>query len=114
MPEKRIYKVTFFNEGQIYEVYAKSVSHGDLFGFIEIGDLVFGERTQVVVDPSEERLKKEFEGVKRTYLPIHAIVRIDEVVKEGTGRIHAPPETKGNVTTFPVPIYNPGGDSRNS
>jgi len=33
------------------------VSHGNLFGFIEVEELVFGERSTVVVDPAEEKIK---------------------------------------------------------
>jgi Uncharacterized protein conserved in bacteria len=106
MPAQRIYKIIFFNQGQVYEIYAKSVSHSGLFGFIEVEQLTFGERSQVVVDPSEERLKNEFSGVKRTFIPMHAVVRIDEVEKEGQSKIS---EAKGKVTPFPVPFYGPGG-----
>lgn len=106
-----IYKITFFNQGQIYEVFAREISQGGLFGFVEIEQLVFGEKTKVVVDPSEERLKKEFEGVKRSYIPMHAIVRIDEVEKEGTGRILPQDDEGGRVTPFPMPVFTPGGDS---
>ena len=58
-------------QGQVYEVYANSIAQGALFGFIEIEELVFGERSSVVVDPSEEKIKTEFEGVKRTHIPMH-------------------------------------------
>ncbi len=105
MSANRIYKVVFFNQGQVYEIYAKQVSQGALFGFIEVEQLSFGERTQVVVDPSEERLKSEFADVKRTYIPMHSIIRIDEVEKEGIGKIS---DAKGNVTPFPMPVYGPG------
>ena len=81
------------------------VGHGDMFGFIEVEQLVFGERTTVVVDPSEEKIKSEFEHVKRTYLPMHSIIRIDEVDKQGTSKIS---KIEGNVTQFPMPIYTPG------
>ncbi len=111
MPDERLYKVSFFNQGQIYEVYARSVSQGGLYGFIEVEDLVFGEKTQIVVDPSEERLEREFEGVKRFHVPMHAVVRIDEVEKQGTSRITPPPDKGGNVAAFPMPIYGPGGES---
>ncbi len=111
MAEDHLYKVSFFNQGQVYEIYARQVSQGGLFGFIEIEGLVFGEKTQIVVDPSEERLQKEFEGVKRVYVPMHAVVRIDEVEKHGNARITPPPEGGGNVASFPVPIYSPGGGS---
>jgi hypothetical protein len=110
MPAARLYKVTFLNQGQVYEVYAKKVSQGGLLGFVEVEGLVFGEKSRVVVDPAEERLQREFEGVKRCYLPMHSVVRIDEVEKQGPSRITEAP--KGNVTAFPVPYFRPGrGDS---
>jgi hypothetical protein len=107
MPAKPIYKVLFLNQGKVYEVYAKGVSHGSLFGFIEVEELVFGTRSSVVVDPSEEKIQTEFEGVKRTYLPMHSIIRIDEVDKQGTSKIT--PADGGNVAQFPVPMYTPPG-----
>ena len=107
MSARRLYKVMFMNQGKVYEVYARSVSHGGLFGFIEVEELVFGERSRVVVDPTEERIKTEFAGVKRSYLPMHAIIRIDEVEKEGTAKISD--AEGGNVAQFPMPVYTPGG-----
>jgi hypothetical protein len=104
MSNKTLYKIVFVSQGQVYEVYAREVSHGGLFGFIEVEELVFGERSSVVVDPSEERIKSEFENVKRTYLPMHSIIRIDEVEKQGTSKIS---KVEGNVTQFPMPIYTP-------
>ena len=83
MAASHIFKVVFVNQGKVYEIYARKVSHGSLFGFIEVEELVFGERSAVVVDPSEEKVKAEFEGVKRTYLPLHSVLRIDEVRTAG-------------------------------
>lgn len=103
---KRVFKVIFVSQGQVYEVYAKTVSQGGLFGFVEIEGMLFGEKTTVVVDPSEEHLKREFEGVERTYIPMHAILRIDEVEKRGQAKVHALPEG-GKVTPLPTPIYTP-------
>jgi len=82
-----IYKISFLNKGEIYEVFAKQVYSSDLYGFIEIEDYIFGERSQLVVDPSEEKLKAEFAGVKRSFIPMQAIIRIDEVEKEGVSKI---------------------------
>ena len=81
-----------------------------LFGFVEVEQLLFGERSQVVVDPSEESLKKEFEGVRRFHVPIHSIVRVDEVEKEGQARVSENEKGTDNVASFPVPIYTPGGE----
>ena len=100
------------NQGRVYEIYARSIGHGALFGFVEVDELVFGNRSSVVVDPSEEKIKTEFEGVKRTYLPMHAIMRIDEVDKEGASKISK--LEGGNVAQFPVPVYTPGGGTKDS
>ena len=112
MADQHLYKVIFMNQGKIYEIYARSISQGSLFGFIEVEKLVFGERTTVVVDPSEERLKSEFETVTRTYIPMHAVVRIDEVEKQGTSKISS--FDGENVSQFPMPVYTPGGQGGGS
>jgi len=113
MAKKRIYKVVFVNQGKIYELHASQISQGDLYGFVEVADIIFGERSQVVVDPSEERLKSEFAEVKRTYIPMHAVIRIDEVQKQGVNKIVSG-EAASNITPFPVPLYTPGGDKGSS
>ena len=105
MPASHIYKVMFVNQGKTYEVYARKVSHGSLFGFIEIEELVFGERSTVVLDPGEERIKSEFEGVKRSYLPLHSVLRIDEVKKQGVSKIST--YEGSNVAQFPMPVFPP-------
>ncbi len=111
MSAEPIYRITFLQQGQVYEMYARGVSKGGLLGFVEIQGLLFGEKSQVVVDPSEERLKTEFEGVERFYVPMHAVVRIDQVKRQGTGRIQDADKSGDKVTPFPVPIYTPSGDS---
>ena len=105
MATSHIFRILFVNQGKVYEVYARKVSHGELFGFIEVEELVFGERSSVVLDPSEERIKGEFSGVKRTFLPMHSILRIDEVKKQGVSKITTL-EGGANVTQFPMPLYS--------
>ena len=110
MATKNLYKITFTNQGKLYEVYAKSVSNSNLLGFIEIESLVFGEKTSLVVDPSEEKIKTEFEGVKRTYIPMHSVLRIEEVDKEGVSKIS---KAEGNnVTQLPNTVFVPDGKSK--
>ena len=106
MSTKKMYKVIFVNQGKVYEVYARQVAQSGIFGFIEIEQLVFGEKSAVVIDPSEERLKDEFKEVKRTYIPMHSIIRIDEVEKEGTAKIVDLKGDAGQVVGFPGAIYN--------
>ncbi len=102
--EAPIYKVIFLNQGQVFEMYAKQIYQSDLWGFLEVEEFVFGERTQVVVDPSEEKLKAQFEGVVRSFVPMHSIVRIDEVERLGTPKISEARGGVGNVMPFPVPM----------
>lgn len=112
MATSHIFRIMFVNQGKVYEVYARKVSHGELFGFIEVEELLFGERSSVVLDPSEERIKGEFSGVKRTFLPMHSILRIDEVKKHGVSKITAL-ESGANVTQFPMPLYSaPPGEKK--
>jgi hypothetical protein len=87
MSEKHIYKVAFVNRDQVYEIYAKSVYQGDLYGFVIIEDIVFGEKSAIVVDPGEEKLRAEFEGVKRSFIPMHEIIRIDQVERQGVAKV---------------------------
>ena len=81
-----IYRITFLNKGKVYEVFAKQVYQSELYGFIEVEDYIFDERSQVVVDPSEEKLKAEFLGVKRSFIGVSKISSGD------------------NITPFPAPF----------
>ncbi len=112
MSTKRVYKVIFSNQGEIFEIYAREIYQGEMFGFVEIEEIVFGERSALLVDPSEERLKTEFANVKRTYIPMHAIVRIDEVEKEGLSKITSVSgsSSENKITSFPG-YLPPGSDS---
>lgn len=105
---KPIYKVIFHNQEQVYEVFARAIYQSEMYGFIEVEEFVFGERSQLLVDPGEEKLKGEFSGVKRSYIPMHSIIRIDEVEKEGAAKVR---ESKGDkVTPFPYGGMAPSGD----
>ena len=41
----------------------------------------------LIVDPAEEKLKSEFSSIKRSFIPVHSVIRIDEVEKEGVCKI---------------------------
>lgn len=110
MRERKIYRISFFNQGQVYELYAKSVAQGDLYGFLTVEGLLFGEKSKVVVDPGEERLKAEFDGVKKLHVPMHAVVRVDEVAKEGPARIAPLPKEGGVLAPFGAPVYGRPGE----
>ena len=107
MAASHIFKVIFQSQGKVFEIYARKVGHGQMFGFIEVEELIFGEKSTLVVDPAEEKIQTEFAGVKRTYLPLHSVIRIDEVRKSGISKVA---EVAGsNVAQFPFPVYTPPG-----
>jgi hypothetical protein len=106
MSENLLYRVVFINRQQVYELYAKRVYQAELFGFVVIEDFVFGESSAIVIDPAEEKLRIEFENIRRSYVPMHEIVRIDQVERRGTAKIiplDREAATSGNVTKFIYP-----------
>ncbi|HEY0178071.1 MAG TPA: DUF1820 family protein [Dokdonella sp.] len=84
------------------ELYARRVASSALWGFTEIGDLVFeAPREGLVVDPTEERLREEFKDTTVLHLPIQAILRVEEVSRRGALAIRD--ATSGDkITPFPL------------
>lgn len=87
MSKKATFRIQFHNNNKIYELYAHEVSQSQMAGFIEIGEIIFGEHSKLLIDPAEEKLKHEFANVKHTYIPHFAVIRIDEVDQCGKNRI---------------------------
>jgi hypothetical protein len=96
---KTVYKVMFVNQEETYEIFARHVYPSEMYGFVEVEEFVFGERSQLLVDPGEEKLKAEFAQVKRSYIPMHSVIRIDEVEKEGVAKV-----TKGGSVVSQLPM----------
>lgn len=100
--EQLLYRIQFINNGKNYQLYVREIGSSSLFGFIEIADFVFDSQSTLLVDPSTEKLKTEFSGVNRSYIPLHAVIRIDSVTEKGSAQIS---ELGNNVMNFP---YLPG------
>ena len=97
--EKSTFRIQFHNNNKIYELYAHEVGQSHMGGFIEIGQIIFGEHSKLLIDPAEEKLKHEVANVKHTYIPHFAVIRIDEVDRCGKSRIL---DSDGaTVTVFP-------------
>lgn len=86
-PKKSTFRIQFHNNNKIYELYAHQVSQSQMAGFIEIGEIIFGEHSKLLIDPAEEKLKNEFGDVKHSYIPHFSVIRIDEVDRSGKNRI---------------------------
>ena len=104
--DKTYFKVTFTHNGEVYQVCAGSVGPSDLYGLIEIAEFQFPQ-SGLVYNPGEERLRKEFEGIRRTWVPYHAIIRIDEVSDNRAEEIKIVPlHLKKDEPVIP-PVFNP-------
>ena len=107
--QKRIFRIFYTNQGKSYEIYARRVEQADLYGFVVIEELVFGEKSEFVVDPNEEALKNEFSDVKRLMIPYHSVSRIDEVEKEGRAKVIALASSNGdNTDRVQIPPFKKG------
>jgi hypothetical protein len=98
MPKEILYRVLYHQLNIPFELYARSVSESDMFGFIELEELVFDTPS----NEAEEKIKLEFEAVKRSYIPLSNVFRIDAIEKEEGPTSQFKRSTTGNVTVFPT------------
>jgi len=108
MAEEKLYRVAFLNLGKVYEMYCSSVGSSGLFGFLEVSGLIFGDKDSLVVDPTEEKMRDEFESVEVLHLPMHSVLRVEQVKKKGQAVIRDR-ESGEKVTPFPM---TPGSRNR--
>jgi hypothetical protein len=103
--KEKMFRIAFLNHGKVYELFCTGVCSSGLMGFIEVSGLVFGEKSSLVVDPTEERMRDEFDGVEVLHLPMHSVLRVEQVKKKGQVVIRDR-ESGEKVTPFPL---QPGG-----
>ena len=104
MSENPLYKIIFLNHGKVYELYSEGVTSSGLWGFIEVSDLVFESGDSLVVDPTEEKMRQEFEDAKVLHLPIQRVLRVEEVEKRGLCLIR---DRKSGEKVAPFPVSPP-------
>lgn len=77
-----IYKITFWNKEEAVELHARQIYQSDLWGFLEVEELIFTDLMQKN-NEKEKLLQGMFKNVSRIFIPIHTIIRIDEIEKPG-------------------------------
>ena len=97
--DKTVYRVVFTQDETVYELYARSVSEESLMGFIEVEDFV--HPAKVLGDELSEPMPPLFIGVKRTYIPVHMLLRIDEMTSPDGQKGRKKDSSAGNVRSFP-------------
>lgn len=103
--KEKMFRIAFLNHGKVYELFCTGVCSSGLFGFVEVSGFIFGEQSSLVVDPSEEKMRDEFDGVEVLHLPMHSVLRVEQVKKKGQAVIRDR-ESGEKVTPFPL---QPGG-----
>ncbi|MBY0544044.1 MAG: DUF1820 family protein [Gammaproteobacteria bacterium] len=99
-----MFRISFISRDradEVSEIYARQVSESDMYGFIVVEEIVFEESSTILLNPTEEKIKREFENVMRTYIPIPSIVRIDEVEREVLTTHTSTESHSNNIVSFP-------------
>lgn len=108
-PDKeKLFRIAFLNHGKVYELFCTGVCSSGLFGFVEVSGLEFEDTDSLVVDPTEEKMRDEFDEVEILHLPMHSVLRVEQVKKKGPAVIRDR-ESGEKVTPFPI---QPGGRNR--
>lgn len=75
-----IFRVKFTEHNETFVVFCKFISEESLVGFLELDEIFIPESALTEDDsPAMDALKKDLSGVQRMYLPLHVIIRVDEV-----------------------------------
>jgi hypothetical protein len=100
-----MYKLTFLNQSKVYELYCRKVSGSELsYGFIEASELVFEPEDSLVIDPTEERLREEFADVEVLHIPMHSVIKVEQVRRRGACAIR---DSKSGEKVTPLPLDGP-------
>lgn len=104
-----MYKVIFHNHNKVYELFCESVSGSEFsYGFVEFANFIFEPSHELVVDPTEEKLREEFSDVETLHVPMHAVIRIEEVKKRGKCVIR---DSKSGEKVTHLPLDRPRSKS---
>lgn len=77
---KKLYKIIFIDEDKKTQtIHASYLNPSSFLGLIEISDIVFIDKSEIIISPDDGKLKETFKNVERSYIPLNYIVRIDEV-----------------------------------
>ena len=105
---EKLFRIAFLNHGKVYELFCSGVCTSGLLGFVEVSGLEFGDKDSLVVDPTEEKVRDEFDGVEILHLPMHSVLRVEQVKQKGTAVIRDR-ESGEKVMPFPT---QPGSRTR--
>ncbi|PLX71039.1 MAG: DUF1820 domain-containing protein [Denitrovibrio sp.] len=80
---KKLYKIIFIDEDKkIQTLHASKLNPSSFLGLVEISDIVFIEKSEIIITPDDGDLQQKFKNVERSFIPLNSIIRIDEVMLE--------------------------------
>lgn len=101
MAGKKLFRVAFLNHGKVWELYCRGVVSSGLWGFVELSGIEFDTHDAVVIDPVEDKMRDELGDVEVLHLPMHSVLRVEEVRTKGQSVIRDR-ESGEKITPFPV------------
>jgi hypothetical protein len=73
-----LYCITFKTDNELYRLHCRKVLESSYYGFLEVRDFVFRDQRKYVIEPQDEKVRREFGGLTKITIPFHSILRIDE------------------------------------
>lgn len=79
-----VYRVIFTHLDQVYTIYSLGISEETLVGFIEVDGIlsISAEAPAEEGDKKANTFLEHMHNIKRTYVPMHSVLRIDEMTKK--------------------------------
>ena len=81
-----LYRVHFKWNDKEYQLTAKSLDLTHPY-FVSIKDLVFPTGKKLIIDPSEDDVRKAFNETNHIMIPLQAVSMIEELESEGTSKV---------------------------
>lgn len=78
MTKKSLFKISFANQDEIYEIYARSIKESDMFGFLEVEELVLESKRHWWLIRLKKNLKWNFvmlSAFLSLYIPYFALMK---------------------------------------
>ncbi len=81
-----LYRVHFKWKQKEIQLTAKSLDLTHPY-FVSIKDLVFPTKKKLIINPSEDDLRKDFSETNHVMIPFQAVILIEELADESTARV---------------------------
>ena len=78
MKKNVLYCITFKTDTEVYNLHCRKITDSSYYGFLQVEEFIFRDQRKYVIEPQDEKVRREFGRLTRTTIPFHSILRIDE------------------------------------